>query len=449
MNRPVALIVCLVLIIAATASWLAANGGGTPPAPGDLPDDPMTSTACILPPDYDTFAPPAEVGATYTDPVFGTVVTRVTVALEDRRTAAEVTNSEPCYFNADGSLFIAGDEWGKGCLYDGRTGAVVQQLEGREFRPWNVRWSADPDYMYQYVGNELRRVNARDLTHEVVHAFDEYTEIGPAGGEGDVDDACRYWLLDGNGTEMFVYDFEENEKGPVSPFPVDFKAIDYATVTSSGEYVVVLWRARSLERYNGIELYDRDWNFQRQLVPWCTHIEFGFDENGDEILVTAADYGFPEFTSAAGVNPGDIISVRLSDGHIRRLLTMPKWCHAMYSSCNSPTTPGYVYVSFTDRGFDPTETWFPYYGEIIEIPTDGSEQIRRLLHHRSRELEGMSQKATQPDFCVNRQGDVIFFKSNQGQTKTDLYMFQVPPRQGPEAPAAAEPAEENAPEAEQ
>ena len=227
---------------------------------------------------------------------------------------------------------------------------------------------------------------------------------------------------------MFVYDLEEGTKGAVSPFPANFKAIDYATVTSSGDYIVVLWRSHGFERYQGIELYDRDWNFQRNLAPWCTHVEFAFDENGDEIMVTPADFGFKEFTTAAGVNPGDIISIRLRDGHIRKLLTMPKWCHSMYSSCNSTTTPGYVYVSFTDRGFDPTKTWFPYYGEIIEVPTDGSEQIRRLLQHRSHDVEGMIQKATQPDFCINRQGDVIFFKSNQGQTRTDLYMFSVPPR---------------------
>ena len=295
----------------------------------------VDSTEALPPPEYQTFAMPAEVGGTYTDPVFGTEVTRVTVAREDRRTMAEVTNSEPCYFNADGSLFMAADEWGKGCLYDGRTGEVVRQLEGVEFRPWHLRWSVDPDYLYQYVGNELRKVNARDLSHEVLHTFDEYTQIGPAGGEGDVDDSCRYWLLDGNGTEMFVYDFEEGVKGAVSPFPANFKAIDYATVTSSGEYLVVLWRDRGLERYQGIELYDRDWNFVRNLAPWCTHIEFAFDENGDEIMVTPADFGFKELTDAAGVSPGDIISVRLKDGHIRKLLTMPKWCHSMYSSCLS------------------------------------------------------------------------------------------------------------------
>ena len=96
-----------------------------------------------------------------------------------------------------------------------------------------------------------RRVNARDLTHEVVHALTTYRRSGH-GGEGDVDDACRYWLLDGNGIEMFVYDFEENEKGPVSPFPVDFSdrlrdGDQFGRVCGGA-----LARAES-ERYNGIE----------------------------------------------------------------------------------------------------------------------------------------------------------------------------------------------------
>ncbi len=436
MTRWTTAVICLAIVMVAGASWLYANGGDG--AAGDA----MTSTAVIVPPDYATFQPPTEAGESYIDPVFGTKITRVTVQRPDRRTMAEVTNSEICYFSSDGSLFIAADEWGKGCLYDGRSGAVVRQLEGVEFRPWHVRWSADRDRFYQYVGREIRLVNAHDLTHEVLHSFDEYTEIGPAGGEGDVDDSCRYWCLDGDGREMFVYDLVERTKGPVSPFPVDFKAIDYATVTSSGDYVAVLWRANGYERYNGTELYDRNWNFQRQLAPWCHHVEFAYDGNGDEIMVCGAGFKAEEFTEPAGVNPGDIIAIRLRDGHVSRLLTMPKWCHQMYSTCNTLSTPQYIYMSLTDRGFDPTETWFPYYGEIIEIPTDGSERIRRLVHHRSHEVAGMSQKATQPDFCINRQGDRIFFKSNMGQMKTDLYMFEITPRdEGDRAlapPAASE-----------
>jgi len=409
------------------------------PADDDAPPaDAATSTACIVPPEWGTFAPPTEAGGSYTDPVFGTVVTRVTVARPERRTMAEVTNSEISYFNADGSLFFGADEWGKGCLYDGRTGAVVRQLEGVEFRPWNTRWSADARRFYQYAGNQLRLVNADDLSVEVLHSFDEYASIGPAGGEGDVSDDCRYWVLDGGGREMFVYDLVERRKGPVTPFPVDFKAIDYATVTSSGDYVVVLWRSNGPGRYQGTELYDRDWNFVRQLAPWCSHLEFAYDPDGAEIMVCAAGFQAEEFTGPAGVRPGDIIAIRLSDGKVSTLLTMPKWCHQMYSTCNTGSTPQYIYMALSDRGFNPEETWFPYYGEILEIPTDGSQQIRRLVQHRSHDLEGVSPKGTQPDFCINRQGDRIIFESNMGTTKTDLYMFEVTPRETTEQTAPAE-----------
>ncbi|MGD9497420.1 MAG: hypothetical protein AB7Y46_14060 [Armatimonadota bacterium] len=425
----------LAVLVAATPPP-GANGQAAVPA------DPRYSTECIRPSDYDSFEPPAQVGGTFTDPVFGTVVTRMTVARRDTRTMAEVTNSEICYFNADGTLFIGGDEWGKGCLYDGRTGAVVRQLEGAEFRPWNIRWSADPRTFYQCAGNQLRLINADDLSAEVLHTFDEYTGIGPAGGEGDVSDDFRYWVLDGDGREMFVYDLIEREKGPVTPFPVDFRAIDYATVTSSGDYVAVFWRATGPGRYQGTELYDREWNFQRQLVPWCSHAEFAYDADGAEIMVCAAGFHAEEFTGPAGVRPGDIISIRLRDGKVSTLLTMPKWCHQMYSTCNTLSTPQYIYMALSDRGFNPEETWFPYYGEILEIPVDGSQQIRRLVHHRSHDLAGVSPKATQPDFCINRQGDRIVFKSNFGSEKTDLYMFEVTPRQQAAGPAQAEPAQE-------
>jgi hypothetical protein len=418
------------LLIVASLTLLT----GCHPSPAQQPDatgeDPVTSRELIIPPDYDTFQPPAEVGGTYTDPVFGTVVTRLTVNDPSRRTMAEVTNSEICYFNSDGTVFAAGDEMGKGAFYNGQTGAKIKQLEGAALRPWYIRWSADPNKFYQYEGNEMRLRRVDDLSYEVLHKFEEYEQIGPAGGEGDVSDDYRYWCLDG-GARLFVYDLIDDVKGPESPFVFDGRNIDYATVTCSGDYVAVLWRNTGFEERNGTELYDRDWNVQRQLAPWCSHSEFGYNQDGEEIMVCAAGFKFEQFTGPAGCKPGDIISIRLSDGKVTVLLSMPKWSHQMYSSCNTLTTPQYLYMSLCSRGFDPTETWFPYYGEIIEVPTDGSQQIRRLLHHRSRELAGMTQKATQPDFCVNRQGTKIIYKSNVGQERTDLYMFDIPPRAQP------------------
>ena len=97
---------------------------------------------------------------------------------------------------------------------------------------------------------------------------------------------------------------------------------------------------------------------------------------------------------------------------------MPKWCHAIQCSCNSPTTPGYVYVSFTDRGFDPTETWFPLRGDHRD-PDGRIGADTAAAASPEPELEDVAEAATQPDFCVNRQG-TLSSKSNQGQTKTDL-----------------------------
>ena len=54
MRRSLLVGLTLAVALIASAWWLAAADEG------ELPADPMTSTACIPPPDYDTFAPPAE-----------------------------------------------------------------------------------------------------------------------------------------------------------------------------------------------------------------------------------------------------------------------------------------------------------------------------------------------------------------------------------------------------
>jgi hypothetical protein len=390
-------------------------------APGVGPDVP--SHAVLAPTQYHTFAPPAQVGATSADPVFGTRITRLTVLDPARRTSAEVTNSEISYFNADGTLFLGTDETSWGAIFDGRTGEKLKRFDRGTMQPWAIRWSPDPNRFYKYEGNEVRLYDVRDLSYKLLHRFQEYDAIGPAGGEGDVSDDGRYWCLDG-GARLFVYDLIDDKRGPESPFIFDGNNIDYAAVSCSGRYVIVLWRKTGAERHCGTELYDREWNFIRQLVPWCTHVEVAYGPDGEEILVVNAQFRQDEFNARWKVQPGDIISVRFSDGHVTRLLQIPRWAHSMFSACNSVTTPQYIYAAL-DARFDPEKEWYPYHGEIIEVPTDGSQQVRRLVHHRSRPVQGVSQKGTQPDFCINRQGTKIIFKSNFGGPRTDLYMFDV------------------------
>jgi len=188
----------------------------------------------------------------------------------------------------------------------------------------------------------------------------------------------------------------------------------------------VLWRAPGTARHNGVELYDRSWNFQRQLLPYCPHLEVAYNGDGEEIIVCAAYHKHESAYEAAGATPGDLISVRLSDGAVTLLLDMPKWTHQTYSACNSVTTPGVVYVSLSGRGIDPSDQWWPFYGELIELATDGSQRVRRLAHTRTDPCLDRYPSGISPKAVVNRQGTTIAFQSNVGQTKTDLYLLEIP-----------------------
>ena len=417
----------------------------------------LVSDAVLKPPDFATFSPPTTVGASYVDPVFGTRITRITTCGLSGSDAlgGYMGNSEICTFNVDGSYFIAtenvvqdGKEINATFLYSGSTGNRLKMLGKDTIRPWWIRWAItgrykkngqsltfDPVYhFYKYEGNEIRLYDVRNMdTWVVLHTFSEYREIGAAGGEGDLSDDGRYWCLDGDQRELFVYDLIDDIKYPVSTFdagvigsPGSELGVDYAAVSPTGQYVVVSWSTTPQEaRYHGIEVYDRNFKFQRQIYPGVIHWELGVDSYGHEVIYTTAGFAVAEFFTSRGVQPGDVISIRLSDGYIRLLRHMELWSPQVMSGCNSVTDHNYIYVAFFERSFKPDELWAPYWGEIVEVPTDGSGEVRRLVHHRSRAISGKTTKYCQPDFVVNRQASRIVFRSTYLGPTADLYMFDV------------------------
>jgi len=417
----------------------------------------LISDALIKPPDFFTLSPPAAVGASYVDPVFNTRITRVTNCgmAGSQVLGGYMGNSEICTFNSDGSFFIAtenvvenGVEVNATFLYSGSTGGRLKRLGKDTIRPWWIRWALadrykkngqyvlfDPKHhFYKYEGNEIRLYDVRNMDSWVtLRRFSEYQSIGPAGGEGDLSDDGRYWCLDGDGRELFVYDLIDDIKHPASTFnagvigsPGSELGVDYAAISPLGRYVVVSWSTTPQEaRYHGIEVYDRQFNFQRQIYPGIIHWELGVDSYGHEVLYNTAGFAVSEFFTSRGVQPGDIISIRLSDGYIRLLHHMPSWASQIMSGCNSVTDHKYVYVAFYGRSSDPDKLWSPYWGEIVEIPTDGSGAVRRLVHHRSRAVAGKSEKYWQPDLVVNRQGTMVVYRSTYLAPTGDLYLFAV------------------------
>ncbi|MBD3376642.1 hypothetical protein GF406_16525 [candidate division KSB1 bacterium] len=417
----------------------------------------VTGREKLVPPDYATFEPPQTVGDHYIDPVFNTRVTRITNSHEfgNDVLGGYFNNSEVSVFNKDGSLFITTEAiWIDGerklaaYLYNGRTGERLKSLGTNNMQPWWIRWalaghytqngqkiSFDPNtHFYKYHGNEIRLYDVQTMNYTVLRKFSEYTAIGPAGGEGDLSDDGRYWVLDGDAKEIFVYDLIDDIKYPVSTFNLgtlgangSAEGLDYAAISPSGKYVVVCWSTKpSLQRGHGIEVYDKEWNFQRQVYPDIIHWELGIDSFGHEVIYTVAGFAFPEFFSSYGVNPGDVISIRLSDGYIRLLLRMDPWAPQVMSACHSVTGGDNVFVSFYPRVENPLlDGWAPFWGEIVQIPSDGSQNVNRLVHHRSRRIEGKIEKYWQPDAVVNRQGDRILFRSTFIYDIADVYMLEL------------------------
>jgi hypothetical protein len=118
---------------------------------------------------------------------------------------------------------------------------------------------------------------------------------------------------------------------------------------------------------------------------------------------------------------GDVISVRLADGFGLKLLDVPEWAYQTTGFASGRSE--YVFVGIEAKSGDPMQDWAPYWGEIIAIATDGSGEIVRLVHHRSRKVGDMAQQAFQSDFLVDNAGDRIVFQSTYGLQGTDLYLF--------------------------
>lgn len=402
------------------------------------------STETLIPPDDRSFMPP-EVRGSYADPIFGTVVKRLTGSQN-----GYVTNSEIAYFNIDDSYFIATDE-NITYLFDGREGEKIKRIGGGGLRPWWIRWARgnfytllgekwafDPAiHFYKYEGNEVRLYNVTTLSYIVLRKFDEYSEIGPAGGEGDLSQDGRYWVLDGKRVsdgkqELFVYDLLNDIKGIPIPFDPGRiggygPGVDFATVSPSGNYVVIAWDAGMNDPFNGhygVEVFERStWEFVRRLHPCRIHIELGYDAFGEEVMFSAAGNTSEEIKTfgISGLALGDFISVRLQDGYVRKLLDVPRWAHFVLSY--SPGQPGYIFVGYDQKSEAPQESWAPYWGEIFAISTDGSEKVIRLVHHRSWRVGNQSSKEYQPDFFLSNKGDKIVFNSTFGIGRADLYMF--------------------------
>ena len=359
-----------------------------------------------VPVNYFTLVPPP-AGQSYIDPVFGTVVRRISDA-RNQPDAADTGNlglivneySTMSPFNQDDSRLLLQHQ-SYFALYDGQ-GRYQHDLPFEISAGSEPRWSRKrPELLYYLSGNGLKSYDASTGLRAVVHQFAEYTGVSGR-YESDICFDGDHFVLVGDGHDIFVYELSTDRKGPV----LDATGHGFDSVyIAPGDQVIVSWYAIGTDRYTGIELYDRDMAFQRQLATVGGHMDVGRDTNGEPVLLWS--------NSGMAQPPVDcqnaVVKIRLADAHQTCLLSLD-WGLAAHVSV--PDGGDWFYLS-TYVPDDPNPLlggWRRYAGEILQVRLDGSE-VRRLVHHRSRPFNDYWYT---PRAAVSRDGTRLVYSSNYG-----------------------------------
>jgi hypothetical protein len=374
----------------------------------------LTTTGVELAPNYDSLVPPP-AGATYSDPVFGSTIKRVSNAQATPNASGggyltwiENEYSTMSAFNTDNSKFILVHQSYFG-LYDGPTGAYMYALPLEIIASSEPRWSRkDNVTLYYHSGNQLKSYNISTGGISVVHTFSEYTAIS-GNGEMDISLDGDHFVFVGDNEFVFVYQISTDKKFGV----FDAGAVNFDSVYITPDNNVILsWYTVGTARYTGQELFDINMNFLRQVGHADGHKDVTSDANGDEVLI---------WTNSADPQPiancqNGIVKIRLADATQTCLLQLG-WSLAVHIS--APDGNGTVFVD-TEAPSNPesgSSGWVSYTDELLQIKLDGSGATR-LAHHRSRPVNSYN---WEPKLSTSRDGTRLLFASNYDLSNIEKY----------------------------
>src|SRR5438093_1596542 len=359
----------------------------------------------VYPPINEAIFLPPEAGGSYIDPTFGTTITRLSDAPKTPNAAD--AGSLPLISNEYSTM----SPWSEGnahpllvphsyfALYDGE-GHYVKDLPLEVNATSQPRWSRrSPDVFYYLSGNTLKSYDVATDARAVVRVFDEYTGINGL-GESDISSDGDHFVLVGDFRDVFVYEISTDTKGSVLD-TTGLGGFDDVYITPDNN-VLVGWYAVGSAPRQGVELYDRDMRFLRQVSRTLGHMDVARDVDGSEVLLlgNASD---PEPVCSNGM-----VKIRLSDGRQTCLVTFD-WSMSVHIS--APDRGGFVIVgTYAPADPDPTLGFRTYTDEIMQVSLDGSE-VRRLAHHRSRPFNSYGWT---PRASVSRDGSRLVYSSNYG-----------------------------------
>ena len=394
------------ILLSATVLWV----GSLTPASAQL-----LGGGVELPANYGTFQPPAS-GGIYVDPVFGSTIKRISNALGTPNADGggnltwitdEYSTVSP--FNGDNSKILLVHQSYFG-LYDG-AGFYIRDLPLEISASSEPRWSRKDNHTLYYVhGNQFKSYDISTGTIKVVHTFSEYTFISGL-GESDISFDGDHFVFAGSGRYVFVYRISTDTKS--AAFDTGGRSFDSLYVTPNNN-VTITWNQSGTVRYSGIELFDTNMTFQRQLARAGGHMDITLDTDGNEVLV---------WTNSNDPQPicnNGIVKIRLADAR-QTCLASFDWSLAVHIS--APDNSGFAYVeTYAPGNPTPPNGWVAYTNELLQVKLDGS-QVLRMAHHRSRPFQSNTYN-WQPKMSTSRDGSRVVYGSNYDLQTIDGYAAQ-------------------------
>lgn len=333
----------------------------------------------------------------YTDPVFGSKVTRITgipgtdIPNIDGKwnEIARHHYSKDAAWNCDQSiLYLERHRGYPGMLF--LDGTTYQPLFGRNKSPGYTRWHPKkPDLMVYLYDNVIGYWNVRADSTEIAARFEGYSEFRMGPWEGNLSFDGKLVVAEGKkgGTPIaFAYDLDKKQKYP-DLLLNDVRA-DWISVSPSGKYIVLNGKINN-KRGDQTQVYDLKGNKVGEL--WSeygrpSHYDLTLDENGEDVAVGV---------SKSRPDEGRVIKRRLRDGQVTVLTTGG---YASHTSTRNVKRPGWAYVTYQQRG----PTWGPYWDEVVAVKLDGSATVERIAHLHSKRTDYLTEAHAVPSPDGNR-----------------------------------------------
>lgn len=300
-------------------------------------------------------------------------------------------------WNSDGTLVKL--QANPTAILDGKTFQFLRAINTPADTVW---FNHDPTHLFAVngTGKQVLRIDAVSGASTTLRTESECTRLDLGFGEGNISNDDRYAVLictkGASSYTFMLYDIPNNAIIATKDVTTT-SDLDWISVSPSGKYIMANWRTYGTGQYNGVELYDQNFNFIRQIYYEDQHGDMGYDGNGREIYVQYDDNI-------------SVIAFDLAGGSQRTVMNQNVQGNI---SCRNIDRPGWCYVT-PDIKLDGT-----LYDEVFALKLDGSMTVERFANHHS----SLYTYDAAPLGTPNRDGTYVMFASDWETQTTPIYSY--------------------------